>query len=293
MKGVKELKVRIKSVTNIKKITSAMEMVAATKLRRLQERALATRPFADRIEQMMRRVAAHADPAASPLLEEKGVSEREALVVVGADKGLCGAYNSNLLRHALKQVEEVKAEGVGTSLYLFGRRPQAFFGKLKGAEIAWVHPDPIEKIEYSSIRRAMDILVAAFVADEVQRVRVVYTQKKSMASFVPVTQDLLPVAESGADGAGDGEAALDYILEPSPDVIMKRLLPRYLEMQLYAAVLESLAAEFAARRMAMKSATDAAEEMLGTLGMEYNKARQEGITGELLDIVGGVVVQAG
>lgn len=294
MKGVKELKARIKSVTNIQKITRAMEMVAATKLRRLQERAMATRPFADRIEAMMRRVAAHADPAASPLLEVPDRVETEALVVVAGDKGLCGAYNANLLKHAVTHIAASKEEGIATKLYLVGRKAQMFFGKVRDTDITWAYPGTVEKVEYTDIRRVMDLLVAGFVDGEVQRVNVAYTQMASMALFVPTTQELLPVAApEAAEGASDGAGDVEYILEPSPDAIMKRLLPRYLEMQLYAAVLESLASEFAARRMAMKNATDAADDMLGTLGMEYNKARQEGITGELLDIVGGVVVQAG
>ena len=292
MKGVKELKVRIKSVTNIQKITRAMEMVAATKLRKLQDRAMATRPFADRIESMMRRVAEHADPAASPLLEVPDRVETEAVVVVAADKGLCGAYNTNLLRSAVAAVTASKEEGVATRLYLVGRKAQMFFGKVADADLAWVYPNSVEKVEYGDIRRVMDLLVGAFTAGEVQRVRVIYSKMASMALFVPTTQDLLPVAPPESTGE-EATAEADYILEPSADTIMKRLLPRYLEMQLYAAVLESLASEFAARRMAMKSATDAADDMLGTLGMEYNKARQEGITGELLDIVGGVMVQAG
>ena len=296
MKGVKELKVRIKSVTSIQKITRAMEMVAATKLRKLQDRAMATRPFADRIESMMRRVAEHADPAASPLLEVPDRVETEAVVVVAADKGLCGAYNANLLRSAVSTLAASKEEGVASHLYLVGRKAQMFFGKVADAELSWVYPSSVEKVEYGDIRRVMDLLVAAFVDGEVQRVRVIYTMMASVALFVPTTQELLPVAPpetEGEEAAMEAAMEADYILEPSPDAIMKRLLPRYLEMQLYAAVLESLASEFAARRMAMKSATDAADDMLGTLGMEYNKARQEGITGELLDIAGGVMVQAG
>ncbi|NRA96255.1 MAG: ATP synthase F1 subunit gamma [Planctomycetes bacterium] len=292
MKGVKELKARIKSVTNIQKITRAMEMVAATKLRRLQERAMATRPFADRIESMMRRVAVHADPDASPLLQVPDRVETEALVVVVGDKGLCGAYNANLLKRAVSQITASREAGVATKLYLLGRKGQMFFAKVRDMDITWAYPGVIEKVEYTDVRRAMGLLVDSFIEGEVQRVKVAYTKMASMALFVPTVQALLPVAPPEASGEGVSADA-DYILEPSPDAIMKKLLPRYLEMQLYAAVLESLASEFAARRMAMKSATDAADDMLGTLGMEYNKARQEGITGELLDIVGGVMVQAG
>jgi F-type H+-transporting ATPase subunit gamma len=292
MKGVKELKRRIKSVQSIKKITRAMEMVAGTKLRRLQDRAMATRPFAERIESMMRRVAARSDDLTSALLEVPDTCTREALVIVGADKGLCGAYNSNLMRFAMKTVKDSKEEGIETDLYLFGRRAQMFFAKVKGLQIKWVHSAPVEKIDYSSVRRTMENLVKAFLTGDVGRVRVVYTHMKSVSTFQPVQQSLLPIVATANNDQADSDEP-EFILEPSPDALMKSLLPRYLEMQLYAAVLESLASEFAARRIAMKSATDAAEDMLGTLGMAYNKARQEGITGELLDIVGGLVVQDG
>lgn len=291
MKGVKELKRRIKSVQSIKKITRAMEMVAGTKLRRLQERALATRPFAESIESMMRRVATRSGDYKSPLLQAPRSIEREALVVVGADKGLCGAYNSNVLRFAMKSIREAREEGAEPQLYLFGRRPQLFFGKLKGVDIKWIHAGQVERIDYASVRRIMDSLVASFSSGEVQRVRVVYTRMKTVSTFQPVHQDLLPISGTGSGGPEAGE--VDYILEPSPAGLMEKLLPRYLEMQLYAALIESLASEFASRRIAMKSATDAATDMLSTLGMAYNKARQEGITSELLDIVGGMVAQGG
>jgi F-type H+-transporting ATPase subunit gamma len=290
MKGVKELKARIKSVRNIQKITRAMEMVAATKLRRLQDRALATRPFADRVEAMMRRVAAHADPAASPLLTVPSDVKDEAVVVVGADKGLCGAYNSNLLRFASDHVHGLIETGVTPHLYLFGRRASMYFGRIRNLDTAWVFGSSVEKIKYTDVRRTLDLLVKAFLGGGVQRVRIIYSQMKSMAIFVPTVQHLLPLPR---EEEGNESWGVEDILEPSPDVIMQRLIPRYLEMQLYAAILEALASEFAARRMAMKSATDAANDMLGTLGMAYNKARQEGITNELLDIIGGVVAQGG
>ena len=284
MKGVKELKGRLKSVGNIKKITKAMEMVAATKLRRLQERALATRPFADKIEDMIRRVAGHVDPSFSPLLNEPNDIRSEALVVVAGDRGLCGAYNSNVFRVLVAQLNSLKDEGVEPVLFVVGRRAQAFAGRLAGIELGYVHPNPVEKIEYREVRRIVTDLTAGFLDGRWQRVKVIYTSRKSVATFVPTIAELLPIPREHAE---EGGAELDYILEPSPKAIMERLLPRFLEMQLFADVLEALASEFGARRIAMKSATDNADEMIGMLTMEYNRARQEGITGDLLDIIGG------
>lgn len=285
MKGVKELKRRLKGVKSIRKITKAMEMVAATKLRRLQERALATRPFAKAIEGMVARVAEHADPAASPLLAQPAKIVREALIIVGADKGLCGSYNSNLNRAAVQYLRRSEAEGVQTEAWILGRRPQGFFAKVRGLEMRYVHPTNVEKVTYREIMLLAKQIVAAFESGAVQRVTVVGTRMLSLSSYKAGTQVVLPVARPAA-GTQTKEAT-DYILEPSADRILARLLPRCIEMQLYAAVLEALACEFASRRMAMKNATDNADEMTHHLSMEYNKARQGGITGELLEIIGG------
>ena len=285
MKGVRELRRRLKGVKNIKKITKAMEMVAGTKLRRLQERALATRPFANSIEAMMRRVAAFADPAASPLLRVPESCTDEALVIVGADKGLCGSYNSNLFRAGVQHLAALRQAGVTPHLFVYGKRAQAFFAKIRDLDIVRAFPDPVEKIEYRQVRRVLAELTRGFEEGRWQRVRIVYTAMKSVVVFKPTVQDVLPLAAPATAGAA--KAAVEYLMEPTPDRILERLIPRYLEMQLYAAVLESLASEFASRRMAMKNATDNAEEMTLHLTMEYNKARQTGITAELLEIVGG------
>lgn len=285
MKGVREIKRRLKSVGNIKKITKAMEMVAATKLRRLQERALKTRPFARKIEELIGRVSMHVDEGVSPLLAEHDQVEREAVIIVGADRGLCGSYNANLFREGSRHLKALQEENVRPELYLFGKRPAAFFKRFPSAEIAWEHEGQVEAVNYQEVKALVTVLSEAFIEGRIQRVRIVHTELRSLASFVATTVDLLPLPRIVGE---DGEEVLDYILEPSPEVIMRELLPRYLEMQLYAALLEALASEFASRRMAMKSATDNAQEMIGDLQREYNKARQEGITGELLDIIGGM-----
>ena len=282
MKGVKELKRRLKGVKSIRKITKAMEMVAATKLRRLQERALATRPFARAIEGMVARVAAHADITASPLLAQPAKTLREAVVIVGADKGLCGSYNSNVHRTTVQHLRKLEAEGVQAEVWVFGKRAQGFFAKMRGLELRYAHPTAVEKVSYREVAQLAKQIVAAFETGSVQRVSLVGTRMLTLATYKPSVQTLLPVARP----AGNAEGA-DYILEPDANGILARLLPRNLEMQLYAAVLEALACEFASRRLAMKSASDNADEMSRFLSMEYNKARQSGITGELLEIIGG------
>ncbi len=285
MKGVRELKRRLKGVQNIRKITKAIELVAGTKLRRLQDRAAATRPFASQLDAIMKRVAGFIDPDASPLLRERSVVKDVALVVIAGDKGLCGSYNSNVFRAAVPFIRARASEGRKVHVFALGRRAAAFFAKLREVDLAYVHPDPIEKIEFRALKLLMKDLVAGFLADKFQEVHILYTSVKGSMNFKPVAQRVIPVPKPEA--GEDKTAAREYILEPSPAEIMERLLPRFLEMQLFAAVLESLAAEFASRRIAMKSATDNAGEMIGTLNKEYNKARQSGITSELLEISGG------
>lgn len=298
MKGVKEVKARLKSVGNIKKITSTMELVAAAKMKKLQDRALASRPYGEAIEAMIAQVAEHAPADASPLLVKPEKIERECVVVVGADKGLCGAFNANLHRAALKHIRASTEAGLEVCVQTIGRRPGGFFKKI-GADIFGHLDEAVEKIDYRITASVMQSLVQDYLEGKIQKITLVYTWLRSAMAFDPIVVPLLPFADKAAtDEADEGEAAadgtaLDYIMEPSPAKILEQLLPKSLEVKLYAAVMESLASEFASRRMAMKNATDAATDMIGELTMEYNKARQAGITGELLEIVAGAEALAG
>ena len=294
MKGVKEVQARLKSVGNIRKITSTMELVAAAKLKKLQDRALASRPYGEAIDAMIAQVAEFAPQGASPLLVAPEKVERECVVVVGADKGLCGPFNANLHRMALRHIREAQDAGHEVSVYTIGRRPHGFFSKI-GATVAGHLDDPVEKIDYRLTAKTMQSLVQDYLDGEIQKITLVYTWLKSIVSFEPVVAPLLPFAEpeETTDTVQEMGSQLDYIMEPSPAVILKHLLPKALEVKLYAAIMESLASEFASRRMAMKNATDAAGDMLDELRMEYNKARQSGITGELLEIVAGTEALSG
>jgi F-type H+-transporting ATPase subunit gamma len=287
MKGVRELKRRARGVQNIRKITKALELVAGTKLRRLQERAASTRPFASQLESLMRRVAAHADPAASPLLRPSPEIREVAVIVIAADKGLCGSYNSNVLRTTVPMLRQLADSGRKIRLFLIGRRVAVYHARIKDPRLSvdYVHPEIVEKITYRRVKAMMAALVKGFLEDRFQEVRLVYTAMLSAATFKPKVQTLVPFQH--AAGAAPAESAGDVLLEPSPSGIVERLVPRFLEMQLFAAILESLASEFTARRIAMKNATDNADEVIQTLTKEYNKARQSGITSELLEITSG------
>ena len=288
MKGVKELKARLGSIGNIKKVTSTMELVATAKMKKLQERALASRPYADAIRAMMAQVAAHAPADVSPLLEVPEKVERECIVVVAGTKGLCGAFNANVLRHATKLIEERMNAGVEVSVFAVGSRSELFFRKIK-ADVVGAYEGKLETADYRSVAMVMRDLADAFLEGTYQRVSLVYTSLESAVRFTPTSQQLLPLASLPVADEGEAEAAaeLDYIMELSPEVILSRLIPKSLEMTLFSAVLESLASEFAARRIAMKNATDSASDMIDDLTREYNKARQTGITAELLEITAG------
>jgi len=289
-KGTKELKRRIIGVRNIQQITRAMEMVATQKLKRLQMRAEAARPFAERIQGMVARLAGSLRPELSPLLAVRPV-ERSAVLVVSADKGLFGGYNANLARFAAAELQPGGAERWQVSV-LGSKGPGLL--RARGVPVTATYADHVEKLDFTRVRNLVRELVAQFAAGKVDEVRVVYTAFHSAASQKPAAITLLPIrAESLGPAQADGAAAaadesgVEMLVEPSADELLARLLPKFLEIRVYSAVLESLASEFTARRNAMKQATDAADDMIGALRRQYNRARQEGITKELLEVVSG------
>ncbi len=290
MAGIKELRGRIKSVGNIKQITRAMEMVASTKLRRFQDRAVASRPYAREIAGLVSRLAAELGEEgieARPLFQE-GSGDRIAVLVVTSDRGLCGAYNSNVFRELLRWRETlpvVDREQVAYQVY--GRKGyQWLHGRGREVDNFFVEP-PLEKMDFAAAVRVAKVLTDGFLAGKYREVRVLYTALESMVKFVPTWLPLLPIRPQSL-GAGESvEPSGDAILEPDAATIFDSLVPRYLEIRIYNALLESLTSEFASRRFSMKSATDAAGDMQKALRGVYNRKRQETITKELLDIVGG------
>ena len=287
-KGTKELKRRITGVRNIQQITKAMEMVATQKLKRLQTRAEAARPFAEKIQQLVARLAGSVRPDLSPLLERREV-KRTANLVVSADKGLCGGYNSNLVRLVLSTVPRDAGDAQRTRV--LGTKGGTLLAA-KRLPLAGVYEDHVEKIDFSRVRNIVRDLVREFLAGEVDEVRLFYTAFESPVRQRPVAVTLLPIrpedllaqAQAGSKSPG---ARREFIIEPSPEELLRQMLPKYLEIKAYSAVLESLASEFTARRNAMKQATDAADDIIGALRRQYNRARQESITKELLEVVSG------
>lgn len=284
MASIRDLRVRIKSVGNIKQITRAMEMVATTKLRRFQDRAVASRPYAREIAKMLGRLAAGLgeELSARPSFAQ-GAGEAVGLLLVTSERGLCGAYNSNVFAALERWLAE--RPGVDVRLFVYGRKGYQYALKrnLK-VERYFVEP-PLEAVDYRLARATGRALWDAFTSGEYKEMVMLYTAFESMAKYVPTVTSVLPVqAEASQEGAPQDASGL--ILEPDLITLLEKLVPRHIETRIYNALLESITSEYASRRMSMKNATDAASTMQSELRGVYNRKRQEGITKDLLDIVG-------
>jgi F-type H+-transporting ATPase subunit gamma len=287
MPNLIDIRRRIRSVKSTQQITKAMKMVAASKLRRSQERVIAARPYAGTLAATLASVTGRIPPRedgapAHPLLAQRG-EKRVVLVVVTGDKGLCGAFNTNVNRAAGAFVREKKKAGVEVSLVTLGRKATDFW-KRRTVPVLEARPGLFQRFDYATAAEIARSLAARFTGGEVDAVHVVFNEFKSVISQVVGVRRLLPI-ELGELGTAD--AGTDYLYEPAPDVILGRLLPRHVEFQLFRALLESNAAENAARMTAMESATKNAGEMIDSLTLTYNRARQAKITKELIEIVSG------
>ena len=287
MAGIRELRARITSVGNIRQITRAMEMVATTRLRRFQDRAVASRPYTEEITNLVVHLAAVlGDEVDNRPLFREGAGDKTAVLVVTSDRGLCGAYNSNVLR-ALEDWRRGNG-GADVDYFVYGRKGYQHLNRRHlHVQRLFVDP-PLEKIDYRGAATTADAMVQAFLSGAYSRVRVLYTAFESMVKYVPRWIDFLPVSSASIAG-GDAEVlgGGDVILEPDAETIFDHLVPKYLETRMYNALIEALTSEYASRRVSMKNATDAAGDMQKELKGIYNRKRQENITKELLDIVGG------
>jgi F-type H+-transporting ATPase subunit gamma len=281
MATLQDIRRRIRSVQSTQKITRAMKLVAAAKLRRAQERILEARPYAFKMAELVGALVRGLGEDKHPLLLRRE-GPRKLYVVITADKGLCGAFNSNVVRRSLELLRAGPAEA--TALLAVGRKARDFFRRrpwpLRGERIGF-----LDRLAFGEVRELAGELVRMYLGDEVDEVWLVFNEFRSIAVQRVVAERLLPIEPPAAE-PGDGPA-VDYIYEPDPVTILAALLPRHVEVQVYRALLESAAGEHGARMTAMEAATKNAQEMIGLLTIQYNKARQERITKELLDIVGG------
>lgn len=278
---LRDIRRRIRSVESTQKITRAMKLVAAARLRRAQERILQARPYAAKMAELVASLARRAGEERHPLLARRE-GHRRLLVVITADKGLCGAFNSNVIRAAVAFLREGGA--AETSLVVVGRKARDFFRR-RPWTIRAQHVGFQDRLAFEPVKAIAAELMDAYLTDEVDEVHLLYNEFRSVAAQRVVRRELLPIRPEGEE-ASEAPAA-DYLYEPSAGVILAALLPRHVEVQLYRALLESQAGEYGARMTAMEAATKNAQEMIERLTIQYNKARQERITKELLDIVGG------
>jgi F-type H+-transporting ATPase subunit gamma len=283
MATLRDIQRRIRSVQSTQKITRAMKLVAAAKLRRAQERILAARPYANKMAELLGNLVNGADDNGHPLLEQREGPRRQ-IVIITADRGLAGAFNSSVIRRAVELIRESSAAEL--TLVVVGRKARDFFRRRRHT----IKRDMIgfwDRLAYSHACELADYFMQQYLDDEVDEVFLLYNEFRSVAFQRPVRVQLLPIPRAETGAGQETTEGVDYIYEPSADAILGDLLPRHVRMQVYRALMESLAGEYGARMTAMEAATKNAKDMIEVLTIQYNKARQEKITKELLDIVGG------
>ena len=289
MLKARDIKRRISSVQGTRKITHTMEMVAASKLRRAQDRVRAARPYAAKLTEVISGLLTRELAERYPILRQPEKVRRTALILLTSNRGFAGAFNSNLIRMARDTLEAYSAEGIETEFHIVGRKGISYF-RFRGTPIESARQDVSDKPSMEDARALTDPLLTRFESGEIDAIEIVYAQFASALSTPPARMRVLPVESMSSD---PGSRSLNYILEPSPDEILTYVLPLYVRNAVYRARVESAAAEQGARRTAMKNATDNADELLRTLTRNYNRARQGQITQELTEIVGGAEALAG
>jgi F-type H+-transporting ATPase subunit gamma len=277
----RELKARIKTTENTRKITRTMEMVSTSKMKRAQDRVSAARPYANALAEVISSLYTPGLAERFPLLRQPARIRRAAVVLIVSNRGLAGAFNSNLIKEARGQLQKLRAEGVETELHVSGRKGIGYF-KYIGEPMAVARMDITDRPTAGDAASLVEGLMQRFVDGSLDAVYVVYAQFKSALSTPPATNRILPVTPPPRTAV-----APDYLLFPSAEAILSELLPLYVRNSVYRALVETAAAEHGARRTAMKNATDNAGEILNTLRRTYNRARQAQITQEIAEIVGG------
>ncbi len=283
MPGTKEIRTKIKSVQNTRKITKAMEMVAASKMRRAQERMRAARPYSEKIRNVAAHIS-HANPEyRHPFLVERDTVKRVGIIIVTTDKGLCGALNTNVLRGVLNQYKQWQIEGEEIDACCIGGKGLGFMQRL-GANIVSQATGLGDRPKLESLIGAVKVMLDRYTEDRFDRVLIFYTRFINTMRQEPVMEQLLPLS---GERLGAPEGTWDYIYEPEAKTVLEQVLTRYIEAVVYQAVSENMASEQSARMVAMKSASDNAATLIDELTLIYNKSRQAAITKELSEIVGG------
>lgn len=289
MATLRDIRQRITTVQNTSKITSAMKMVATAKLRRAQDAILSARPYATKLSEILSNLALAEDEFAHPFFQERKDVTSIAFLVITSDRGLCGSFNTTILRSAVAYIEELKEKypTAKLSLVLVGKKSIAQLSKTEEF-VREQFPDVFGKLQFSTAFSIASLLSEGFLNYDYDLVTMIYSEFKSLIKQVPTIQQLLPIVpEKTTTTSNAKKKTVDYIYEPNREEILDTLLPKYLNMQVWKGLLESNAAEQAARMMAMDAATNNANDLIKILKLSYNKARQAAITTEMLEIVGG------
>jgi len=283
MPGSKEIRTKIKSVQNTRKITKAMEMVAASKMRKAQDRMRAARPYGEKIRNVAAHIS-HANPEyRHPFLVERDTVKKVGIIIITTDKGLCGGLNTNIQRLALNKIKEWEAEGESFEVCCIGNKGLGFMQRL-GANIVSQVTQMGDRPQMEKLIGSIKIMLDGYTKDRFDRLMIFYTKFINTMKQEPVMEQLLPLS---GETLGAPEGAWDYIYEPEAKVVLDRVLMRYVEAIIFQALSENMASEQSARMVAMKSASDNAGNVIDELTLIYNKTRQAAITKELSEIVGG------
>ncbi len=288
MASLKEVRNRIVSVNSTQQITKAMKMVAAAKLRRAQDNIVQMRPYAHKLGEMLSTVASSGAESASesPLKQQRPV-EKVLMVVVTSDRGLCGAFNTNVIKGAMNRIQSAYAAQAArgnVEVLAIGKKGAEGMAR-RGFKVNTRYTGLFSDLSFANVKKAGEEIMDAFAAGEYDVVELVYNHFKNVATQIIRTENYLPIAAEG--NAEEGSSNVNYIFEPSEKEILEELIPKSLKVQLYRAVLESNASEHGARMTAMDKATENAQELLKELRLVYNRSRQAAITNEILEIVGG------
>jgi F-type H+-transporting ATPase subunit gamma len=283
MPSLKDIKKRIGSVKNTQQITKAMKMVSAAKLRRAQDAVVAARPYANKMQEVLASLALREETGAHPLLQDRGKG-RALIVLMTADRGLCGGFNSNISK-ATERYIRANAEGYeALDLMIIGRKGKELLKNRVGQHIVKVYENITGSISYGTASLLGQEIVESFIEEKYDAVYLVYNAFRSAISQEVTFEKLLPIIPKKVE---EGEHVPEYLYEPSRSAVLDQILPKHIEVQIFRGLLESVASELGARMSAMDSASKNASEMIGKLTLQYNRARQAAITKELMEIISG------
>ncbi|MEI7491853.1 MAG: ATP synthase F1 subunit gamma [Bacteroidota bacterium] len=290
MAGLKEVRIRIASVKSTQQITSAMKMVAASKLRKAQNSIIKLRPYAAKLRELLQNLSGSIGDSGESIYSEQREPEKILIIVISSNRGLCGAFNSNIMKASLALIHEryqAQFDKGNVNLITIGKRATEYFTK-RNFKVVGHHDEFFDNLTFANISPFAEYLMQSFVKKEFDRIEIVYNQFKNAAVQKLVNEQFLPVVQDVIPGkAVKNQSSADYIFEPDNETVVRELIPKTLRIQVFKAVLDSFAAEMGARMTAMQQATDNARELLKNLNITYNKARQNQITNELIEIVSG------